>query len=234
MTNLGVSALSYERSQYSVIPLMPKEKKPLIAWEEYQRKRANPGQILKWWETWPDANVGIITGLISNIIVIDVDDASSLTHLSPYIPGNEPFATWIPTVITGKGIHLYFKYPAYGTGNRTNLFPHIDIRGDGGYVVAPPSIHPNGAIYTWVDLCSFAPPSMPEPLLKEVISTSKEPKVGRSQPIFTIEIPSNSTTNRKYLVKEMTSGNWNCECVGFYWRHECEHIKIAKHLQQKS
>src|SRR6201999_2576337 len=56
-----------------------------------------------------------------------------------------------PTAITGKGKHLYFRYPEGGIGNRANFaaIAGFDLRGEGGYVVAPPSLHPSGSTYTW-------------------------------------------------------------------------------------
>ena len=103
----------------------------------------------QWWQKWPNSNVGIATGRISNLFVVDID---------PRHGGDLTFRRWLNdydlentlTVITGsKGRHLYFKYPAMKLRNRSGVEPGVDIRADGGYVVAPPSIHHCGRMYRW-------------------------------------------------------------------------------------
>jgi hypothetical protein len=119
--------------------------------KEWQRKAsADPVVIREWWERWPAANVCIATGGISGVIVIDID---------PRHGGNESLAAIerdcgpLPATLTSKtgggGSHLFFQHPGNDVPNRTNVLPGIDVRGDGGYVVAPPSAHVSGAEYTW-------------------------------------------------------------------------------------
>jgi putative DNA primase/helicase len=95
----------------------------------------------------PQLNVGIITGSASGIMVLDIDGQEGEDFLKnrPTLP-----VTW--EVKTGKGRHIYFRYPK-GTrlGNKVRLGPKIDFRGEGGYVVAPPSVHPDtGMPYEWM------------------------------------------------------------------------------------
>ena len=108
--------------------------------------------IRRWWaETQGIANVGIATGAASGLVVVDVDAKSggleTLARLKE-IHGELPRT---PTAGTGGGgRHYYFGYPAGQTiGNRTGIQPGIDIRANGGYVVAPPSSHASGNAYTW-------------------------------------------------------------------------------------
>jgi len=119
---------------YSVIPV-GKDKRPIIkSWREYQERIATEDEIKKWWKTFPSANVAIITGKISGITVIDVDTHKGGSP-TPFPPTH--------TIKTGNGgIQLYYKYAPGLTvsANAYPQFPHIDIRNDGGYVVAPPSI----------------------------------------------------------------------------------------------
>lgn len=111
------------------------DKKPLLAsWKQYQTKAATPEQIEEWWEKWPDANIGIITGAVSGISVIDVDTYHGGDHAQ--FP-----ATY--TVRTGNGgYHLYYKHhPGLSiSANAYAQFPGIDIRSDGGFVVGPYSV----------------------------------------------------------------------------------------------
>jgi putative DNA primase/helicase len=108
----------------------------------------NPRQIQAWWCKWPNANIGIATGGISGIIVVDIDGSEALTRLreleSSY--GSLPKTL---TAKTARGWHLYFKHPHSELVIPCTARDGIDIRGDGGYVVAPPSVHRNGHIYQW-------------------------------------------------------------------------------------
>ena len=66
-------ALKYYEQGFSVIPIIPGQKKPMIKWQPYQNERATPEQIKQWWTETPNANVGIVTGKISDLFVIDLD-----------------------------------------------------------------------------------------------------------------------------------------------------------------
>lgn len=236
MTTLLGAALGYEKAGLSVIPLLPREKKPYFSWAEFQERRASPAEIVKWWETLPGANIGIVTGSISGIVVIDVDNASKLSLLYPYMPNDKPYNEWIPVVSTGKGMHLYFRYPLYPITNHAGIFPQIDIRATGGYVVAPPSVHPNGEHYQWLTLMPFDPPALPEGLLKLLTGGSDLSKIPtpRSYPTYTTEVPSNTVEGLKYTVKQMSSGNWNCQCErNRTYKKNCSHIDVAKALRFK-
>src|SRR5256885_12022612 len=67
------AALAYRKRGWSVIPLESRGKRPLVKWEDYQSERAMSGAIRQWWHQEPDANVGIVTGRISDLVVLDVD-----------------------------------------------------------------------------------------------------------------------------------------------------------------
>ncbi len=105
----------------------------------------DPDQIRTWWERWPTANVGLVTGLCFD--VLDVDGPDGERALIEALPGPEAPPVDGPTVVTGKGWHVYVA--PTGLGNRAGVVPHVDWRGAGGYVIAPPSVHPSGARYRW-------------------------------------------------------------------------------------
>lgn len=113
-----------------------------------------PSQIAEWWRRWPNANIGIPTGFVSGIFVIDIDAKNG---------GVEAFASLVkeegldiePTtaVLTGSGggsMHLYFRCPVGMAikNSASNIAPGVDVRGDGGYVVAPYSRHASGSTYS--------------------------------------------------------------------------------------
>jgi len=136
-------ALEYLSRGWSIIPIKEIEdcKKPYLdSWTGFQKRLPTKEEIETWWTQFSHANIGIITGRISNLVVLDIDDRNS-------IPNGLP-----PTLVaeTGKGWHYYFKYEN-GIRNQVKIGDKpLDIRGDGGYVVAPPSIHMSGKRYKWV------------------------------------------------------------------------------------
>mgnify|MGYP001582536659 CR=1 FL=1 len=157
-SSLSTQALNYLLTYgFSVMPV-GKDKKPLLrSWKEYQNRRATEEEINNWWKEFPDANIGIITGKISGITVIDVDT---------YKGGKAEKFPKTFIVRTGNGgIQLYYKY-AEGFSISANAYPDmpfVDIRSDGGFVVAPPSVTDyfekgikKGGLYEVIDSSSFA------------------------------------------------------------------------------
>ncbi len=146
--NMLESALEYTRRGYSVLPLQPRNKRPIrgLMWSEFNKRIASPDELQAWWSTYPQANIGVITGEISKVIAVDVDvgrggSPEEIFELAP--------TDCITRTGTG-GYHLFYRYPSGDPiGNRVGG-DGIDIRGDRGYVVAPPSIHPNGRRYEWL------------------------------------------------------------------------------------
>jgi hypothetical protein len=112
-------------------------KKPTIKWKELQDTMPDEDTVKSWWATNGIPAMAILTGKISGIVVVDVDDMDiGPKNLAKYIPANIE----TPTAITPTGgIHLYFKYPGRELRNNTEAIPGCDFRGDGGYIVAPPS-----------------------------------------------------------------------------------------------
>lgn len=112
----------------------------------------DPAVVRRWWSAWPDANLGVATGQGSGLVVLDVDGAAGEASLGALVDaGALPLdVVDTPLVLTGRGLHLYLAHPGVPVGNRAMLRPNLDVRGDGGYVVAPPSLHANGAPYLWV------------------------------------------------------------------------------------
>ena len=107
------------------------------------------GKIRRWWTTWPDANIGVATGRGSGVFVIDVDGPKGRNTLDQWRTEHN-WRTGTLTARTGKGLHLYFQQEGPNVlTSAGKLGEGIDIRGDGGYVVAPPSLHASGQTYTW-------------------------------------------------------------------------------------
>jgi len=159
-----------ETMKFSVIPIIPGDKKPMISWQKYQKERATREQVIAWWTATPDANVGVVTGAISDLGVIDIDSDEGRKNIEPYI--NDSFLA--PTVDTPRGgMHYYCRHKD-GMTNKAGAIPGTDFRGEGGYVVAPPSVNGNGKGYKWepdLKIGNVSIPQLPElyfnALLKE-------------------------------------------------------------------
>ncbi|ACP54414.1 bifunctional DNA primase/polymerase [Saccharolobus islandicus] len=145
-------ALFYHTYGLSVIPLKPKEKVPLIKWEKYQKELATIDEIKKWFEN-NENNIAIICGKVSgNLVVIDFDDAEIYEKFLKEVEKDSELAeiinnTWL--VKTGKGYHIYLRIDI-DKPVKIGKLQKIDVKGEGGYVVAPPSIHPSGKTYEFV------------------------------------------------------------------------------------
>jgi hypothetical protein len=144
------SALAYAARGWSVVPIEPAGKRPLAAWLPFQQRIATREEIVRWYRHWPRANVGIVTGAVSGLVVLDVDPhhggADSLDGLFARHGGLQPT---VEVVTGGGGCHLYFSHPGGTIHNKAGLLPGVDFRGDGGCVVAPPSLHVSGKRYAW-------------------------------------------------------------------------------------
>jgi hypothetical protein len=144
------TAQRYLARGWSILPLGARDKRPLVVWEPLQTSRPSAEQVSDWFGRWPDANIGIVTGEISNLVVLDIDPKhggdASLERLERQFG---PSPSTIEAITGGGGRHLYFAHPGGLVRNRTGFAQGIDLRGDGGYVVAPPSIHPSGRPYVW-------------------------------------------------------------------------------------
>ena len=125
-------------------------KHPRLRWESLMRRTATEAEIVAWWRRWPDANLGIATGVISGIAVLDVDprhggDASlaALEERWGRLPDTLEVATG------GGGRHLWFSSAGEPVPSAV-LGPGLELKAEGGMVVAPPSLHRSGLRYAWV------------------------------------------------------------------------------------
>ena len=130
MKKMVDAALAYMRRGFSVIPC--REKEPIVKWKKYQKQRADEAQIRQWWTDNPDAGIGIVTGAISGLYVVDSDGPNGTTWMKTH-------TTLEPTVKTPKHGYHYYTSGGNGLGNATRWAPELDFRGEGGYIVAPPT-----------------------------------------------------------------------------------------------
>ena len=146
------AALAYAARGWSVIPIEPRGKRPLLPWLEFQQRLAAADEIEGWFRHWPDANVGLVTGRVSGLVVVDVDPRhGGQASLERLRDEHGPLPRTVEAETGGGGRHLYFSYPGALVHNRVGILPGIDLRADGGCVVAPPSRHPSGRRYRWAE-----------------------------------------------------------------------------------
>lgn len=111
----------------------------------------DPETIEAWWRRWPHANLALRTGVVSDLVVLDIDVPDGVDSLRKLTLGHHPLPETSMVRTGSGGLHLYFLHPGGQVPNRASsvLGPGIDVRGDGGYVIAPPSRHVNGSLYLW-------------------------------------------------------------------------------------
>jgi hypothetical protein len=108
--------------------------------------------------------LGIVTGAVSGLVVVDLDGEDAVRE---FVSRTSGVTFTMPIVRTARGAHLYFKHPGRMVPTRACLLPGLDIRGDGGFVVAPGSVHESGAVYRFLgDSGNVEPAPMPDWLLK--------------------------------------------------------------------
>lgn len=111
---------------------------------------ADKATIRKWWTEWPDANVGIVTGAQSGIFALDVDPRHGGDRAMQDLEAKNGQPPDTPTSATGSdGNHFLFRHPGWKVPTKANIAPGLDVRGDGGLIVAPPSRNVNGE-YEWL------------------------------------------------------------------------------------
>jgi len=131
------AALRLREKGISVIPV-GQDKKPLFPWKEFSERIATVKEIKRWWKKYPDANLAIVTGKISNLTVVDIE-AGGLTD---YLPETLTVKTG------GGGYHYYYRYTDKFK-NAVRIKELTDIRNDSGYCIAPPSLHKSGNYYEY-------------------------------------------------------------------------------------
>ena len=149
MPTVSECAVEYVNTGWSVLPVRPDEKRPYMTnWLVYQHTRATREMVESWFANLSGAGVGLVTGRISNVVVLDVEKWCKI----PLEDLLKKYPTQMVAKSGGGGYHLYYAYPQ-GVGkvsNRVGIFEGADLRADGGFVVLPPTRHPSGNRYEWI------------------------------------------------------------------------------------
>lgn len=185
--NMLGAALDYANTGWPVFPL--RGKIPLTN-HGFKEATTDEAQIRAWWTKWPEAGIGGVTGAASRCVVLDLDPRHgsdrSIAELEAK-HGVPPVTPWSRT--GGGGKHLIYQHPGGVIGNRAGIFLGVDVKGDGGYIVLPPSFHPSGKRYSWGQDTTIPLAPMPA-WLTEALT----PKPRRTQPAS--EFNRNGTSER--------------------------------------
>ena len=148
MNSVIASAKQYAQLGFSVIPVAYCEKRPSVKWERHQHRRATETELNKWFDNGQPRNIGIVCGRVShNLVVLDFDKPEIYERF--FATANLERET--PVVKTARGMHVWLR----------SLEPvrsfvvadlGLDVIGEGKYILAPPSRHPSGILYSFVNL----------------------------------------------------------------------------------
>lgn len=246
MTNLE-AALQYQAKGYSVIPVNPSSdeeigKKPYIGWTEFQTRRATPEEIKVWWKKWPNAMIAVVTGKVSGMMTVDADTQEAIEKAEELIPDS----LIVPTCTTPRGgRHYDFRYR---NGFRNSNDGLLHVRGEGGYVVMPPSSRDDGRAYAWVDGTMQADlPDAPASLIEYINAVSLSflyrERVDISQQASTMSTSvhnlfkkGNRDDGLFHVANSLVKGNANPEYLSYVMEllgKNCDPPFSEKELQEK-
>lgn len=173
---------------FAVFPLRPRDKRPATR-DGFKSATKNEEQIRAWWTENPEFNVGIATGAVSGTTVVDIDGLAGEQTIAQFALPDTLSVRTPGKPETGSGRHLYFRYVPDVTIGQGKIGPHVDHRGDGGYVVAAGSIHPSGGQYTWASTADLA--EMPAELVS-LLREKARPAPPSAAPRASTVLPSSS------------------------------------------
>jgi len=196
--------VGYLRKGFSVIPLKAGTKEPALpSWKEYQTRQPTFEEVTNWWQSNPEANVGLVCGKESDAIALDVDDLEKFEAVRKERGWKIPRTAM---VITPRGCHIYFRYPKGYTVRRHYREDFgAELRGDGCYVVAPPSVV-NGHRYKWMcdgdrELSVFTAELAEPPIeLLEAFGVPKETEQPESTIVNATLQRKNGNQRKEYLI----------------------------------
>ena len=141
------AALAYAgRNSFAVFPCLPRAKEPAVK-RGFYAATTNPETIRRFWRV-ADRNIAIRTGMASRVWILDVDGEDGEASLRAFEAKHGALPpTW--ESLTARGRHIWFRCDCPVPCSASKIAPGLDARGDGGYVVAPPSIHPSGRVFVW-------------------------------------------------------------------------------------
>jgi hypothetical protein len=174
------AALALASRGLCVFPCRPRSKHPATAHGLLDATR-DAATIEAWWRSEPQLNVAARTGSVSGVIVVDVDGGEAETALARLESEHGALPASVESV-TARGRHVWLAHPGYTVPNSAGrIAPHIDVRGDGGFVLCPPSIHPSGRRYCWSVDSAAAIAAAPRWLLDLLMPAATRPAAASAE-----------------------------------------------------
>lgn len=173
MDSLKESALQYAKKGFKVFPLYPNSKSQQVLRSWINEATNDLEQIRKWWNENPNYNIGLVTGI--GLMVIDVDVKNGKDGIASLKQHGKELPTTATVRTPTEGLHIYYHVEDK-ISNRVNLYDGIDIRGDGGYIVAPPSII-DGKQYISINDCPIVKADEKVYTFLNVIKKANQPDV---------------------------------------------------------
>lgn len=155
-TSLHATARAYAGHGWAVFPVVPGGKVP-VGGHGCLDATTDVDKVDRWWHS-RDYNIGVATGTASGLVVVDLDGQEGVASFEAlqHANGHPGDTAWVRT--GSGGWHVYYAHPGGLSNSAGKLAVGIDVRADGGYVVAPPSVHPCGGVYRWVVRVDPSPP----------------------------------------------------------------------------
>lgn len=208
--------MDYASRGWPVFPLRPRDKAP-ITLNGYLSASTDPDYIEAWWTNCPDANIGVACGVGFDVLDVDGPQGRSSIETLLSAEGIEPYSHTGPATSTSRGNHLFFA-PS-GRQGRSGILDKVDFQAKGKYIVAPPSIHPDGPRYEWLT----SPDLQLEPVPAWVLQLLDERETQPPTPPTEARIPSALSANRPPILEVATRlnlrlsragrGNWKTNCI---------------------
>ena len=178
---------------WPVFPCRP-DKTPYTA-HGFKDASTDEEEIRTWWERWPDAGIGLPTGHASGVYVVDIDEGKGGPASWQTLEDRHRDVMTMVARTGGGGWHLYFRAPEFDLRSTAGrLGPGIDTRGDGGYVILPPSLHASGSHYEWTQ---WRRPQHLPAWIAEAVQRPRASENGRPE-ITTIEEGTRDNTLASY------------------------------------
>jgi hypothetical protein len=147
--DLLAAALTLVEHGLPVFPVKPRSKIPATL-DGFKSATVDPDQLRAWWGRWPDANIGVPTGAASGFVVLDVDARHGGVASFEKLRDQHRLPKTAQVLTGSGGFHYWFRCVGELRNSAGLLGDGLDVRGDGGYVVVPPSVHESGNPYEWL------------------------------------------------------------------------------------
>jgi hypothetical protein len=183
---------------FCLFPVKKWDKRPLIS--DWPRKATCDVETLSVWRhEFPECNWGLATGQASGVFVLDVDGEEGAAAISELVRLHCDDWTNTLTAKTARGKHLYFRWSADTPirNSASKLACGLDVRGEGGYVLVPPSVHPSGAVYCWAGPGAEAQIMSAPGWLREMLAAPAQPVNATQEAVGDIPEGQRNTTLTK-------------------------------------